>query len=433
MTEAQVTYTGRERSFVAWSAILGYAFDFYNLIIMAFLLVPIQKSLGISLPDTGIIVAATLAASVFGGVLFGWLGDRIGRKQALLATLLLLAAGSLLSALAWSFASLLAFRIITGIGVGGEWGAGMVLLNEVWDNRRRGFGSAVVQAMSSAGTALASIVATVALAHLDPDTAWRTAFAVGGLPLLLMLFVRSKMPESRLWLEYQRRLKTGELPPEKLAESSPLIEIFKGASLKYFILGVIVAGGYIINYQSISIFMPTLMLRDLGTSLAALRTATLIFAAVSAVGMIVTGLISDSGGRRLSVLLSTIIGIAGVISIYFAGVDHYPGGLWSWSLFWAYLVWGFGQGAIGQFGPWFAELYPVETRSTAASTIFTTGRLIGSIAPYAVPAIAAAFGSLRDAMMLAIIGSAISLVVTLLLPETVGRPFAVVEGKERAA
>jgi MFS family permease len=432
-TETKVAYTDRERKFVAWSAILGYAFDFYNLIIMAFLLVPIQKSLGIGLPDTGIVVAATLAASVFGGVLFGWLGDRIGRKQALLATLLLLAAGSLLSALAWNFASLLAFRVITGVGVGGEWGAGMVLLNEVWDSRRRGFGSSVVQAMSSAGTALASIAATVALANLDPDTAWRFAFAIGGLPLLLMLFVRSKMPESRLWLEYQRRLKTGELPPEKLAESSPLIEIFKGASLRYFILGTIVAGGYIINYQSISIFMPTLMLRDLGTPLAALRTATLVFAAVSAVGMIVTGLISDGAGRRLAVLLSTILGIVGLIGVYVAGTDHYPGELFSWSLFWAYLVWGFGQGAIGQFGPWFAELYPVEIRSTAASTIFTTGRLIGSIAPYAVPAIAVAFGSLRDAMMLAIVGSVISLLVALLLPETVGRPFAVVEGKERTA
>jgi MFS family permease len=213
-TEAQVAYTDRERTFVAWSAILGYAFDFYNLIIMAFLLVPIQKSLGIALPDTGMVVAATLAASVFGGVLFGWLGDKIGRKQALLATLLLLAAGSLLSALAWNFTSLLVFRVVTGIGVGGEWGAGMVLLNEVWDKRRRGWGSSMVQAMSSAGTALASVAATVALANLDPDTAWRTAFAIGGLPLLLMLFVRSKMPESRLWLEYQRRRAADECRPK---------------------------------------------------------------------------------------------------------------------------------------------------------------------------------------------------------------------------
>jgi MFS family permease len=394
-------------------------------------MVPIQHSLAIGLADTGTIVAATLAASVFGGILFGWLGDRMGRKPALLFTLLLLAAGSLLSAFAWNFTSLLVFRVITGIGVGGEWGAGMVLLNEVWHPGRRGFGSSVVQAMSSFGTALASIAATVTLANFDPDTAWRMSFAIGGLPLVLMLFVRSRMPESRLWLEYRYRRKSGDLPAEKLARSSPLIEIFKGASLRYFVFGTVVAGGYIINYQSVSIFMPTLMQRDLGTPLDALRSASLLFAAASAVGMVATGVVSDRVGRRLAVLVSTVIGILGLVAIYLAGTDHYPGALSPWSLFWAWLLWGFGQGAIGQFGPWFAELHPVEIRSTAAATIFTTGRLIGSAAPYAVPVIAAAFGSLRDAMMLAVAGSVISLAVALMLPETVGRTFAVVESKTR--
>ena len=79
-----LTYTPRERKFVMWSAILGYAFDFYNLIVVAFLLVPIQKSLNVTLPQTGLIVGMTLASSVLGGVLFGWLGDKIGRKNALL-------------------------------------------------------------------------------------------------------------------------------------------------------------------------------------------------------------------------------------------------------------------------------------------------------------------------------------------------------------
>ena len=79
-----LTYTPRERKFVTWSAILGYAFDFYNLIVVAFLLVPIQKSLNVTLTQTGLIVGVTLASSVLGGVLFGWLGDKIGRKNALL-------------------------------------------------------------------------------------------------------------------------------------------------------------------------------------------------------------------------------------------------------------------------------------------------------------------------------------------------------------
>src|SRR4051812_47452899 len=126
--------------------------------------------------------------------------------------------------------------------------------------------------MSSAGTALAVLAATFALSHFDPDTAWRAALMVGGLPLLLMLFVRSKMPESRLWLEYRRRRAAGELPPEKLHEAPPLIEIFKGRGMRYFIVGTIITGGYIIAYQSISVFMPTLVLRDLGANLPALRS-----------------------------------------------------------------------------------------------------------------------------------------------------------------
>jgi MFS family permease len=431
--EPELTYTRTERAFVATSAILGYGLDFYNLIIMAFLLAPVQKALGITLPQTGIVVAMTLTASVIGGILFGWLGDKIGRKNALLATLLLLGAGAVLSAFAWDFASLLAFRIITGIGVGGEWGAGMVLLNEVWHRDRRGFGSSVVQAMSSAGIALASIVATLSLANIAGDWAWRLPLLVGALPLFLMLFVRSKMPESRLWVEYKRRRERGELPPEKLAESTPLIEIVRGASLQYFIIGTLLCGAFIVNYQSISIFMPLLMIRDLGANLPAIRNTTLLFALISAIGMIGTGLVSDRLGRRRAVILSALMSVVALAGIYATGAGRYSGSIWAWPLVWCYVLWGFGQGAFGQFGPWFSELYPVEMRSTAASTIFTAGRLLGSMAPYVVPVLAATLGSLLDAMMLAVIGSVVTLLLAFVLPETVGRPFAVVESKERAA
>src|SRR5690348_17467051 len=80
---------------------------------MAFLLTQIQKSLNMSLPQTGLIVSMTLTGSVIGGIVIGWLGDQIGRKNALLASLALLAVGSILSAFAWDFVSLLAFRFIT--------------------------------------------------------------------------------------------------------------------------------------------------------------------------------------------------------------------------------------------------------------------------------------------------------------------------------
>jgi MFS family permease len=430
LSAIELTYTSRERKFVTWSAILGYAFDFYNLIIMAFLLTQIQKSLGMTLPQTGLIVSMTLTGSVIGGVAIGWLGDKIGRKNALLASLALLAAGSILSAFAWDFTSLLAFRFITGIGVGGEWGAGMVLLNEVWRSERRGFGSCVVQAMSAAGTAIAVLVATFALTNLSENQSWRAALLFGGLPIFLMLFIRAKMPESRLWSEYERLRKSGALPPEKTRERSSILEILRGASLKYFVGGTLMCGAYIISYQAISIFMPTLMIRDLHANPGAVRTVTLIWSLFSAAGLLLAGLASDHFGRKRAVIASTCICVLGFVAIYRFGRVDYPGAVLSWPLFWCYALWGLGQGSIGVFGPWYSELFPVELRSTGASTTFTAGRLIGSAMPYLVPVIAALIGDLFQAMMFGVIGAVLSLLFALLLPETAGRKFAVIEGKE---
>jgi MFS family permease len=428
---AEDSYSPRERRFVIGSALLGYVFDFYDLIIMAFLLTQIQHSLNMTLPQTGLIVSMTLTASVVGGVGIGWLGDKIGRKKALLASLALLAAGSILSALAWDFTSLLIFRIFTGIGVGGEWGAGMVLLNEVWRSRQRGFGSCLVQAMSAAGTAMAVLVATFALTNLSEDHAWRVALLFGGLPIILMVFIRAKMPESKLWSEYEALRKAGRLPEEKRKQQAALLEIFRGASLRYFIFGALMCGAYVISYQSISIFMPTLMIRDLHGNPSVVRTATLLFCLFSASGLLLAGYASDRLGRKLAIIGSTTICILAFVAFYLFGRVSYPGSVLGWSLFWCYALWGLGQGSIGVFGPWYSELFPVELRSTGASTTFTVGRLIGSVMPYLVPVLAAEFKDLFTAMMFGAVGAVLSLLFALFLPETAGRKFAVIEGKEQ--
>lgn len=428
---AAETYTPSERAFIATSAILGYGFDFYNLIIMTFLLTQIQRSLGITLPQVGLVGAMTLTSSVVGGVAIGWIGDLIGRKNALLISLALLAAGSVLSAFAWDFSSLMWFRIITGIGVGGEWGAGMVLLNEVWRSHGRGFGSCVVQAMSAAGTAVAVLVATYALTHLSPDRSWRAGFLFGGLPVLLMIFIRAKMPESRLWSEYERLRKAGQLPPEKQAARTSMIEIFRGASLRYFILGTLMAGAAVISYQAITFFIPTLMLRDLHADPSVLREVTLLFAVFSATGLVLAGRASDRYGRKHAIVGSSLIAIAGFAAFLLFGRETYAGSVFGWSLFWCYMLWALGQGVFGIFGPWYSELFPVELRSTGASTTFTAGRLVGSAMPYVVPLLAARFHDLFTAMMFGIVGAVLCLVFALLLPETAGRKFAVIEGKEQ--
>ena len=428
---AEDTYTPRERQFIAASAILGYGFDFYNLIILTFLLTQIQKSLGLTLPQVGLVGAMTLTSSVIGGVAIGWLGDLIGRKNALMVSLALLAVGSVLSAFAWDFTSIMWFRIFTGIGVGGEWGAGMVLLNEVWRSHGRGLGSCLVQAMSAAGTAFAVLVATYALTHLSPDYSWRFGFLVGGLPILLMIFIRAKMPESRLWSEYEQLRKSGRLPSEKLAARSSMIEIFRGASLRYFIFGALMCGAAVVNYQAITFFIPTLILRDLHATPDVLREVTLIYSAFSAAGLVILGYVSDRIGRKRAIVGATVVAILGFIAFALVGRSVYAGSVFAWPLFWCYMLWGLGQGVFGIFGPWYSELFPVELRSTGASTTFTAGRLVGSAMPYVVPLLAAYFHDLFTAMMFGVVGSILVLTFALLLPETAGRKFAVIESKER--
>ena len=252
-------YTRAEKTNVLASTMLGYALDFYNILILAFLMGPIQKSLGITLTEAGVITSVTLIGSVVGGILFGWLGDRIGRKSSLLWTLGLFSVGAILSAFAWNFPSMLTFRAITGIGLGGEWGAGIVLFNEVWNKKRRGLGSSVVQASAMVGLAAASAVAAWSIANFSADWSWRVALMTGGSPILLMIYARIWMPESKLWTEYQELKARGQLPPEKMNAGTPLVEILKGASLRYTILGCLVVSGYMFAFYSVSVFMPSYM------------------------------------------------------------------------------------------------------------------------------------------------------------------------------
>jgi MFS family permease len=434
-TAAEISgYTPRERFSVALSCILGFWLDFYDLVIVIFLFQAIQKSLSISLTQAGTITSITLAGSVVGGILFGWVGDRLGRKNALLLTLGLFSGGAIAAAFAWNYASLLVFRFVAGIGLGGEWGAGMVLLNEIWPKERRGFGTAMVQAMAAVASATAATVAVWALGSFSPDWGWRVALLTGGSPILLMVYVRFFMPESRLWLEYERMRRSGTLPPEKKAAKTPLIEMLRGASGRYLVFGILAWGAYVIGFQSVSVFMPTLMIRSLGASLDVVRNVIVTTSLTGSCVMLFIGWRSDRQGRKFGVVAPTIVAIGAYLGLWLAGGIKYPGSVTAWPLFWCYLVWTVGQASACMYGSWLSELFVVEIRASAVATVYNIGRGIGALAPIIVPALAAAMGgNLLNGMMFGLVGSVICLVSILALPETAGRSFAVIEAKERTA
>jgi SHS family lactate transporter-like MFS transporter len=177
---ADAGYTGLQRTVIILSCMLGFGLDLYDVLMMPFLMPAIQRSLGLTLTEVASVTSLTLIGSVIGGAIFGWIGDRMGRRTALQLTLGLFALGSIASAFSWNYVSLSGLRLLTGIGLGGEWGAGMVLFNEAWNPKRRGLGSAFIQGSAVAASASASIVGIWAVRSFAPDMGWRVGFLTGG-------------------------------------------------------------------------------------------------------------------------------------------------------------------------------------------------------------------------------------------------------------
>jgi MFS family permease len=190
------------RKILAFSFI-GWVFDFYDLLLLSFLVAstPLTKDLALSGYDVSILLGTALGFTAVGGMLGGAFADRFGRKPLLMITILVYCVGTLLSGLAIGFWSLLAARAITGIGVGGEWAVAHALVGETVPPHVRGRYGSYLQS----GSAFARFFATMAGNFLAPWIGWRASFMVSALPALMVVFIRSQMPESDVWLQQVTR------------------------------------------------------------------------------------------------------------------------------------------------------------------------------------------------------------------------------------
>ncbi len=183
---------------VSWA---GWVFDFYDLILFSFLLGPIGRELGLSRDRLSYVLGASLAATAVGGAGFGFLSDYVGRKRTLEWTILAYSLGTLLCGFASSLPMLLVFRVITGLGVGGEWATGQTYVGETFPAKVRGRYGAFMQTGAPIGIALASVVG----GFLAPVIGWRWCFILSFLPALLVVYIRKAIPESDLWERHRRK------------------------------------------------------------------------------------------------------------------------------------------------------------------------------------------------------------------------------------
>ena len=357
--------------FMSWA---GWLFDFYDLMLFSFLLAPIKRDLGLKDWELSLLMGSSLAATALGGIIFGFLADRFGRKRILSWTIIIYSVGAFFCGFSTSLWLLLAFRIVTGLGVGGEWATGQTLIGETFPARMRARFAAVMQTGAPLGIALASIVG----GFVEPafvrafglDWGWRACFFISLVPALLVIIIRQAMPESDVWsAEHAAGGKVARLMPALRAQP---------ALYRLFMLGLVLAITDMSAYWFTYTWLPKYLYDQLSFSMAKSGIWMLVTQTGAFVGYLSFGFIADWKGRRVAYTLFSVVWAVGLLA-----VTWFWGALGSWTgltLLFMFLV-GVGTGNFSGYGPIFSEIFPTALRSTAMGAAFNLARGVQFFTP----------------------------------------------------
>jgi MFS family permease len=359
---------------VSWA---GWVFDFYDLILFSFLLGPIGAELGLSRGRLSYVLGATLAATAVGGAMFGFLADHFGRKRTLQWTILAYSVGTLLCGFADSLPVLLVFRVITGLGVGGEWATGQTYVGETFPAPVRGRYGAFMQTGAPIGIALASVVG----GFVAPVIGWRACFVLSFLPAILVVYIRKALPESDLWVKHKERVVGGG--------ANRFLLLLSPAHRKMFLFSLILALFDMSAYWFTYSWLPSYLHEERHFSMTKSAAWILVTQCGGLLGYLSFGFFADRYGRRLALSVYSVLMAVGLlmVTLFWSAIVALPALI----LFCMFLV-GFGTGMFGGYGPLFAELFPTSIRSTAMGTAFNLARGVQFFTPVLITIIAQRYG-----------------------------------------
>jgi MFS family permease len=375
--QASVTVVADRFPFRIWLiSLAGWMFDFYDLVLFSFLLVPIGRELALTPGQEATLLGVALGGSGIGGIIFGYLSDLRGRRYVMTWTILIYSIGTGLTAFAHGFWTVLLFRSITGLGVGGQWAVGHALLAESAPPSMRGRASALLQAGEPMGVGLAAIVGFL----VAPAIGWRAVFLLSSASALIAFMVRRQLHESALWIAQKE---------ERLSPGAALRLIVRrrlvGTTLKGFVLGVLKLGTYWTCYTWLPKFLQTEFHQPIGKS--ALWMLTAQFGQFA--GMLIFGYLADKFGRRVLFTVYSVVTAASLYPLAF----HWQALLPHPVLFWgAFLGLGLGSGCTAGFGALLAELFPTDIRNFTMGTVYNSARGVQFFAPFLVSYFVAGYG-----------------------------------------
>ena len=413
------------RAFAA--TFLGWLLDGFDFTIMTFILIDIQESFTVDAALAGALGTVTLFFRLAGGLGAGMMADRRGRKLPLMLSILWFSLFAFLSGFSTSYALLFACRALFGIGMGGVWAAGMPLALEHWPTRLRGLASGLLQGGWFWGYMLSaltfSLIYPLFSAVPDPFTAspastmgWRVMFWIGGVPALLVLWIRTGVQESPVWLERQRYLKARGR--EELADRVSLLRLLQPDLLWATVQSSLVMSAFMFSYYALSFWYPT-FLRDIGVD--PLRYVV-GFNAGAILGIALWGRASEGVlGRRGAVTLAALLGVA-LTPVFLAASG--PAQLLAGAV-----LMGATGGAIWGMAPaYLTERFPTAVRGVGPGLSYHVGAAVGSATPFVLGALQDGGMTAGRAMMSCIVvGGLLVAAVIWLGPETRGRRFSAVD------
>lgn len=385
-----------------WACWAGWVLDALDLMIYAMAMPVLIKLWSMTNQEAGLLATAALFSSALGGWVSGMLSDRIGRIRMLQICILWFAFFTALSGLTNSPGQLLAVRTLQGIGFGGEWAAGAVLLGEIINPKHRGKALGFVQGGFQWGYGLAVILSTLLFSVMAQQDGWRWLFFTGAIPALLIFYVRRCVPESPLF--------------EK-ARSEPIspMAIFSPAILKTTILTSLLCLGIAGGALALTIWLPTFLRTTRGLSVSNSGGFLLVYIVGAIIGNILSGYLGDAIGRRKNFIIFAVCSFGTVLLFTYLPISN------SVLLVMQFPLGFFTQGIFGCIGPFLSEQFPTQIRATGQGFAYSFGRAVGSFVPITVGALSARIPLGEAIGFVSLAGYGLIVLATVFLPETKGR------------